>query len=74
MTREAQTASVSRAFYHGFAAALGSLAREHDRPSMAIDIMRCNGVTLQNLKDAGVEQFDLAPLAKEWKWSAKHKP
>jgi hypothetical protein len=53
-------------FYQGFAAALGSLAREHGEPSVAVDIMRCNGVSLQDLKDAGVEEFDLKPLRTEW--------
>jgi len=56
---------LDKAFYQGFAAAIGSLAREHDQPSMARDIMNCNGVTFKQLRDAGVEQFDLMPLANE---------
>jgi hypothetical protein len=56
---------VNDSFYQGFAAALGSLAREHGRPSMARDIMNCNGVTFKQLRDAGVEQFDLLALGME---------
>lgn len=55
-----------KTFYCGMAVALGSLAREHDQPSVAIDIMKCNGVSLKDLQDAGVEPFDLKPLRKEW--------
>ncbi|MGA7793434.1 MAG: hypothetical protein WCA19_10375 [Candidatus Acidiferrales bacterium] len=54
-------------FYRGFAIAIGSLARDHDQPTMAADIMRCNGVSLQDLKNANVESFDLAAIAKEFK-------
>ena len=50
-------------FYRGFAIAIGSLARDHDQPTMAADIMRCNGVSLQDLKNANVESFDLAAIA-----------
>lgn len=54
-------------FYRGFAVAVGSLARDHGQPSMAADIMRCNGVSLQDLKNADVESFDLASLTKEFR-------
>ena len=55
---------VERSFYHGFAIAVASLAREHGRPEQALDIMKCNGVTYQQLKQAGVEEFYLRPLRK----------
>lgn len=53
-------------FYCGFAAALGSLAREHGMPSVAVDIMNCNGVTLKDFENAKVDEFDLKPLRAEW--------
>jgi hypothetical protein len=56
----------NKAFYHGFAIAVASVARDHGLPSVAVDIMRCNGVSLQDLQDAGVEQFDLKPIRDEW--------
>jgi hypothetical protein len=51
------------AFYQGFAVVAGSLARDHGQPSMARDIMQCNGVTLRRLRAAKVEPFDLGPLS-----------
>lgn len=54
-------------FYQGFACALGTLARDYDRPSMAVHIMRSNGVTLSDLERAGAMDFDLKPLRKEWR-------
>lgn len=56
----------TRDFYLGFGMAIGALARDHDQPGMAVDIMRSNGVSLKELEDAGVEAFDLEPIAKEW--------
>lgn len=53
-------------FYIGCAIILGSLVRERDTPSVAIDIMRCNGITLKNLQDAGVDEFDLKPIRAAW--------
>lgn len=52
-------------FYVGFAVAVASVAREHGSPSMARDIMVCNGVTMKNLRDADVADFDLEPLMAE---------
>lgn len=56
-------------FYRGFAVAVAELARR-GWPSQAIDIMHANGVTLQQLRNSGVEDFDLKPLATEWRRSA----
>jgi len=53
-------------FFQGVGAALGSLARDHGQPFMAIDIMRMNGITFDDLVTAGVEEFDLYPLRNEW--------
>ncbi len=52
-------------FYHGFAVAVGALARDHRQPSMAVDIMNCNGVTLRMLEESGADAFDLDPIRKE---------
>lgn len=52
-------------FICGFAAAVGTLAREHGSPSMAADIMHCNGLRLKDFKKAGVEEFDMKPLRGE---------
>jgi hypothetical protein len=50
-----------RSFYQGFAVAVGTLAR-NGYPSMARDIMTCNGVTMEQLKEAGADKFDLGDL------------
>lgn len=63
-TEAARTGSAD--FYQGFAAAVSTLARTHNMPSVAVDVMDCNGVTLRDLFDARVEDFDLDPLRKEW--------
>lgn len=52
-------------FWQGFAAALGTLARDHGCPGMAVDIMRLNGVSLEQLVEAGAMSFDLDPLRAE---------
>ena len=49
-------------FYQGFAVAVGYVAREADRPSLAKDIMVSNGITLADLQAAGVEDYDLVPI------------
>ena len=54
-----------KAFYHGCAIILGSLAREHGMPAMAVDIMNCNGITFKHLIDSGAQAFDLDPLREE---------
>lgn len=64
------------AFYKGYAAALAGLVRWHNEPTQAIDIARMEGVTLAQLKAAGVGEYDLGTLTedrcmKEWKRYAK---
>jgi len=54
-------------FIRGFACAIAALAREHDRPSMARDIATCNGFSLSDFKQAGVELFDLKPITEAFK-------
>jgi hypothetical protein len=54
-------------FMCGVALALASLVREHDQPSMAVDIARRNGITLHDLKSANPDEFDMKPLRKAWR-------
>lgn len=54
-----------KAFYQGAAVILGTLARTHDMPSLAVDIMKSNGITIGQLKDAEASGFDLAAIYKE---------
>ena len=56
-----------KAFLQGFAVAVGSLVRDHDQPSMAVDIIRGNGVTLMDLENCGAETFDLKHIRKAWR-------
>jgi hypothetical protein len=53
-----------RSFYAGFAAALASLVRGHDQPSVAKDIMQSEGVTLKHLRSAGIDRDDLRVLTR----------
>ena len=59
-------AVITRAFLQGFGIAVGALARDHDRPSMAADIMRMNGITFADLVEAGTAEFDLKKLRSEF--------
>ena len=58
-------ADKDRAFNQGFAMAVGSLARDHNQPTTAGDIMRSHGISYNDLKKAGVEKFDLKALPKK---------
>jgi hypothetical protein len=49
-------------FYQGMAVVLAALVRDHDQPTMARDIMKCNGVTVGHLKKANVDDFDMRHL------------
>lgn len=53
-------------FTQGFAAAVAALIRAFDRPSMAIDILTSNGLSLANIEACGAEDFDLEPIRKAW--------
>lgn len=54
-----------KAYYRGFAAALGSLAREFQEPGMAAHVAQANGVTLLMLRAAGVRGIDLDTFKEE---------
>jgi len=51
-------------FYIGFAVAVATLARNHDEPTLARNIMESCGVTLAKLKAASVEEYDLKAIRK----------
>lgn len=52
-------------FLCGFGLAVGSLARDHNEPTTAGYIMRGAGVTVEKLRAAGVDPFDLKYLPKD---------
>jgi hypothetical protein len=63
---------VLEAFLQGFSIVIGSLIRDYDEPSMALDIMRNNGLTLKYLKSFGnVDAFDFDPIKKAWRKSKR---
>lgn len=45
--------------YQGVALALASLHRQHGEPNMVCDVMRSHGLILDDLKRAGVPEYDL---------------
>ena len=46
-------------FYQGFAVAIADLMRHYDQPTMALNIMKENGITFKQLKKAHCSDFDL---------------
>lgn len=50
-------------FHRGFAVACAAVARDHDMPSVASDIMRINGITTEQLKAAGVDAADIKEIS-----------
>lgn len=55
------------AFVQGFAAALGTLCRECDLPTTAVNIARSNGFGLEDFRKAHVDGFDLRPIRKAFR-------
>lgn len=55
-------AELDSSFTQGFAAAIAALIRERDQPSVAVDIAHMSGFSLSSFIDAGVDDFDLAPI------------
>lgn len=53
---------MSKNFVQGFAMAIGSLCRDHDEPTLAQSIMMANGITIDDMRKADVEDFDLQPI------------
>jgi hypothetical protein len=55
----------NEAFYQGFACAIATLARYGS--TSPTDIMQSNGISLKDLEQGGVEEFDLAPIRADWR-------
>ena len=51
-------------FYQGIAVILGWLARDRREDSLVEYAMSDNGISLSDLKDAGIDPFDLIPIHK----------
>ena len=55
----------------GFAAGIAAIDRMHDCPSFVVDAMHGDGVSVADLKRAGVEPFDLDVIRKAMKGAPK---
>lgn len=55
----------------GFAAGIAAIDRTHDRPSFVVDAMHGYGITVEDLKRARVEPFDLASIRRAMKGATK---
>lgn len=53
-----------KSFYQGFAMVIAAIIREHNQPTMAVDIMRGCGVTVEQLRAAKVDGYDLRPIGR----------
>jgi hypothetical protein len=63
--RDIEAAShAKRAWISRFGVALAECQRAHDSPSIYAYVMRATGLRLADFKAAGLEAFDLKPLAK----------
>ncbi len=51
----------------GYAAALANVDRQHDQPQLVYSCMVGDGISVQMLVDAGVEEYDLDPIKKAMK-------
>jgi hypothetical protein len=56
-------------FMQGIGVVIGALIRDRDLPSVAVDILRCNGLKLSDFEGCGVEDFDLRHIRKACKES-----
>jgi len=54
----------NREFLQGFAIALADMNRMHDNPVAVRDVIEGAGLTLNDFKRAGVENYDLRELRK----------
>ena len=46
----------------GYAAALAAVQRLYDETTLVKEVMRCDGLTVEHLRAAGVEEFDLKQI------------
>lgn len=59
--------SAKQEFVQGFAAAIATLIRAHDQPSVAVDIAMSNGLQLKDFEACGAEDFDLDRIRDAWR-------
>jgi hypothetical protein len=57
--RPPSTQKIRDEWYVGYACALASIWRNHHAGQDVRDAMRHDGITLEHLRDAGVEKYDL---------------
>jgi hypothetical protein len=65
---------MSKEFVTGFAVAVAALARDCDEPVHAASIISGNGLSLRDFVEAGVEDFDLAPIRALFETEAQLRP
>jgi hypothetical protein len=46
----------------GYAAALAAVQRLYDGSTLVAEVMKCDGLTIDHLRAAGVEEFDLKQI------------
>ena len=54
-------------FEQGLAYVIAELIRNYDEPTIALEILKSSGFTYKELKQAGVETYDLEIIKKELK-------
>lgn len=54
-------------FEQGLSYAVARLIREYDQPSIALEILKSSGTTIQDLEKAGVDKYDLGVIKKAQK-------
>lgn len=64
MSKEKRVQELEEAFVQGFAAALTTLVRTYDEPTLARDVAACNGYDLRDFVFHAVGQFELDALKK----------
>ena len=49
----------NKAFYRGYALAIASLIRLYDQPTVALGIMDCDGITIEDFEESDVDELEL---------------
>lgn len=55
------------AWLHGYACALATTWRNHHDRDTVRHAMKGDGITIEMLRDAGVEEYDLSAIRAAWK-------
>jgi len=51
-------------FYQGVALAIAYLIKAHDQPTMAMDILKANGISVNKLLSHGLDEYDAKEIRK----------